>query len=146
MIDVLAWLLAIVLGSIAVLHAYWANGGKWPAADESGLIRTVFGDQVRHRLPPPWTIWLVAGLIAVTAVWPLLLVQAIAAPLPRFIVPGMGAALAAIFLLRGVAGYLPGWRRAHALEPFASLDIRLYSPLCFLIGGGFAALVMRSRF
>ena len=52
-----------------------------------------------------------------------------------------GLAIMAVFLLRGLAGYLPAWRRLHPREPFASYDGRYYSPLCLLIATGYAALL-----
>ena len=41
---------------IALLHAYWAVGGRW------GLAEAVGGPE--KPLPPPWAIWLVTTLLA----------------------------------------------------------------------------------
>jgi hypothetical protein len=136
--------LATLLAPIALLHAYWARGGLWPGRDEGELISRVIGDARLRRLPPPFVIWIVASLILVSAVWALLLLPAGASLLPRYLRSGIGLALAAVFLVRGAAGYLPAWRRAHGLQPFARLDMRVYSPLCLLIGAGFGQLVLRS--
>jgi hypothetical protein len=54
----------------------------------------------------------------------------------------LGVALAAIFIGRGVLGYTPSWRARFPTEPFATLDRKNYSPLCFWIGAGFLILVL----
>jgi hypothetical protein len=141
--DAVAYVLALVLAGVALLHAHWASGGLWPAASEPELIRQVFGDARRH-LPPAWTIWTVAGLIGITGAWPLLLASGAAAPLPGHVASVIGAVIGLIFLARGGAGYLPAWRSAHPLQPFATLDMALYSPLCIAIGAGYGYLVARS--
>jgi uncharacterized membrane protein len=94
-------------------------------------------------MPSPGLSLLVALAIAVTAIWPLLLEQmpGVAATRP-FILLG-GLAIMAVFLLRGVAGFLPAWRRLHPREPFASYDRRYYSPLCLLIAAGYAVLLLQ---
>jgi hypothetical protein len=85
----------------------------------------------------------VAVALAVVALWPLWLVGLLTAPLPRLIVAGVGAAIAATFLARGVAGYAPAWRRHFTAEPFASRDVRYFSPLCLILAAGFAVLLLR---
>jgi uncharacterized membrane protein YuzA (DUF378 family) len=119
----IAALLALLLGAVPLLHAYWAMGGLWPGRSEADLIARVIGDRRRRHMPHAKLTWLVALLIGIAAVWPL---------------------LALVFLARGGAGYLPAWRRAHSLDPFARLDRSLYSPLCLLVGAGFLYLVFRS--
>jgi Protein of unknown function (DUF3995) len=140
----IAALLALLLGAVALLHAYSAMGGLWPGRSEADLIASVIGDKRRRRMPHATLTWLVALLIGIAAVWPLLLRMRSASPLPGSLVSGIGAALALVFLARGGAGYLPAWRRAHSLDPFARLDRSLYSPLCLLVGAGFLYLVFRS--
>ena len=61
-----------------------------------------------------------------------------ASPLPAL----AGLAVAFVFLARGIAGFTPAWRRLTPEQPFASLDVRYYSPLCLAIGSGFAALAI----
>ena len=52
------------------------------------------------------------------------------------LVPGL------LFLARGIAGYLPAWRQAHPEEPFRTNDLRVYSPLCLIVGVGFIVLAL----
>ena len=132
--------LALLLGAIAGLHAYWRRGGLWPAARVEELVATVIGNGRARRMPSPGLSLLVALAIALTALWPLLLACATgSATLLRL----CGLAIMAVFLLRGVAGFLPAWRRLHPREPFASYDRCYYSPLCLLVAAGYAALLLR---
>ncbi|MBL8675281.1 MAG: DUF3995 domain-containing protein, partial [Rhodospirillales bacterium] len=91
---------------------------------------------------PPVACLLAAAAVAVAAVWPMLLVATATTAPPRAVIVGVGAAIAVVFLLRGVAGYLPAWRRRFATEPFAMRDITLFSPLCFIIAAGYGALLL----
>lgn len=138
MISVIAVELALLLGAIAGLHAYWGWGRLWPAASEAELVATVIGDARAKRMPSPSLCLLVALAIAVTAIRPLLLACRTGSAVPLRL---GGFAIMAVFLLRGVGGFLPAWRRLHPREPFASYDRRYYSPLCLLIAAGYAVLL-----
>ena len=50
-------------------------------------------------------------------------------------------AASAVFLGRGIAPWIPAWRRLTPQQPFARLDRRLYGPLCLLIGAGLLLIV-----
>ena len=138
----IAILLFVVLGAVALLHAYWALGGLWPGKDEADLVRHVIGEPRRTRMPPVWITWGVVAAILVAAVWPLFAAGLVAPPVPSALVLGVAALIGVVFLLRGVAGYTPAWRRGHAAEPFARRDRRLFSPLCLLLAAGYGALVV----
>ncbi|WNJ88897.1 DUF3995 domain-containing protein [Bosea sp. 685] len=141
MIMAVATVLALVLAAIAGLHVYWGLGGRWPASTQQGLVSTVVGDARLKRMPPPLLCIAVAAAIAVTALWPLLLAGSFAGVAPRRLILGAGVAIMAVFLLRGVAGYVPAWQRKHVLEPFATLDRCCYAPLCLAIAAGYAVLL-----
>jgi hypothetical protein len=136
-------LLFLVLLAIAALHLAWARGVVWPAQDEPGLVAMVIGMEGIGRLPPKKLTYLVAVTLAFGAVTALLL--AFDVVLPGNALGYVGAGFAAVFVLRGVLGYLPPWRKRHPLEPFATLDRIIYSPACILLGEGFFSLVS-SRF
>lgn len=121
MTAAIAIALALLLAIIAGLHAYWGRGGLWPAASEDELIATVIGNAEAKRMPSPALCLLVALAIAVTAIWPLLLVQMLGTAALRPLLQLGGFAIMAVFLLRGVAGFLPAWRRLHPLEAFRQL-------------------------
>ncbi|SFC25389.1 Protein of unknown function [Bosea sp. CRIB-10] len=143
MTTAIAIALALLLAVIAGLHAYWGRGGLWPAASEDELIATVIGNARAKRMPSPGLCLLVALAIALTAMWPLLLARMAGPAALRPLLQLGGFAIMAVFLLRGVAGFLPAWRRLHPREPFASYDRRYYSPLCLLIAAGYAVLLLQ---
>lgn len=140
MTAAIAAALALLLACIAGLHAYWGRGGLWPAASEGELVATVIGNARAKRMPSPGLCLLVALAITVTAIWPLLLAYKTGSAV---LLQLGGFAIMAVFLLRGIAGFLPAWRRLHPREPFASHDRRYYSPLCLLIAAGYAALLLQ---
>jgi len=144
MTAVIASALALLLAAVAALHAYWGRGGLWPAASEEELIATVIGNARARPMPSPGLCLLVALAIALTAIWPLLLMQISGMAALRPLILLGGFAIMAVFLLRGIAGYLPVWRRLHPREPFASNDRRYYSPLCLLVAAGYAVLLLSS--
>jgi hypothetical protein len=134
--------LLVVLGTIALLHAYWALGGFWPGRDEADLIRKVAGAADATRMPPAAITGLVAGAIAVTAVVPLFLGGLIELPGVGRAIAVLGACIGFVFLARGIAGYLPAWRRRWPREPFATRDVRYFSPLSLLVAAGYAVLLL----
>lgn len=134
----------LLLAAVAGLHAYWGLGGLWPARSEQELVATVIGDARAQRMPAPWLCLLVAAAIAVTALWPLLLAGAFGSATARRLLWFGGVAIMLVFLLRGLAGFLPAWRRLHPREPFASHDRRYYSPLCLAVAAGYALLLQGS--
>ena len=138
--TMIALALTIIVAAIAVLHAYWAAGGLWPGTSPADLSNIVVGDPRARHMPPPMLTALVAVTIAGVAAWPLLLSPLAA----RYIAPELAAAgswaIAAVFLLRGIAGFTPWMARLHSAEPFASYDRKYYSPLCLALGAGFLIL------
>ena len=132
----IAFLLSAALFAIALLHAWWGLGGRWPASDEAKLARTVVGDG-RTRMPPPWQCYAVAALLTMVALWPWLI---LALPSDNVVV-AVGYVITGVFILRALAVASPRWRTHFPAEPFATYDRRLYGPLCFTIGICFAALL-----
>ena len=131
--------LSTVLLLIAALHAYWGLGGIWPERSAADLARAVIGDG-RTRMPPPWSCFTVAALLLVVAAWPWAM---LAAPDSQPVLV-VGIVSAAIFFVRGSAGYSPRWRQRFSTEPFATRDMRFYSPLCMALATGMMALLARS--
>ena len=126
--------------AIAALHAYWATGGLWPGASPADLSNIVVGRVEARTMPRPKLTALVAAMIAAAAAWPLLLAPLVS----RYLAPELAAlgsyALAAVFLLRGVAGFTPWMAKRHSAEPFANYNRKYYSPLCLALGAGFLIL------
>ena len=134
---ILAVALSLVLAAIAALHAYWGCGGLWPERTESDLARAVIGDG-RARMPGAVACFVVAAVLAAVATWPWLIVRR---PDNRIVLLG-GLVIAAVFFLRGCAGYSLRWRTRHGAEPFATRDMRFYSPLCLVLAAAFVALLI----
>jgi hypothetical protein len=134
----LAAILTLTLAAIAVLHAYWGFGGVWPGRDAADCARRVGGFRGVRAMPGPAACFAVAAALAIAALVPMFIVG-------RFGVLSAlaGLAVALVFLGRGGAGFTPAWRRHTPEQPFATLDVRYYSPLCLAIGIGFAALTFK---
>ena len=132
---------AIVL-AIAGVHAYWGCGGIWPAPSAERLAKAVVGTPGIQAMPSAPACFAVAVILAGIGVWPVFAAGIIAEPWPHWLTSVPGFAIAAVFLGRGVAGYTSAWRRRFGERPFASLDRRVYSPLCLLIGASYFALLL----
>jgi hypothetical protein len=140
--QIVALALGALLWALAGLHAYWGRGGLWPEADEASLARTVIGAAGVREMPSASACYGAASVLFFAGLWPLTMIAGLMpALLPAELMLLAGYGLAAIFLGRGAAAYLPVFRRVFSEEPFATLDRRLYGPLCLAIGFGFSFLL-----
>jgi uncharacterized protein DUF3995 len=138
----LAAILTLVLAAIAALHAYWGFGGVWPGRDAADCARRVGGFRGARTMPGAAACFAVAAAIAIAGAIPIIILGP--SGMPASALPALaGLAVALIFLARGIAGFTPAWRRYTPEQPFARLDVRYYSPLCLVIGAGFAALAIK---
>ncbi len=144
--TVLAWVMAVVLWGIAALHSYWGAGGVWPGTDALSLARTVVGARGIKRMPSTSACLLVAAVLVGLGHVALELAGVVPILLPEPLLTLVAAGSAIVFLGRGFAAYLPSWRRLVPDEPFASLDRRLFGPLCLALGFGFVVLVLKGVF
>ena len=138
MIMGIAALVFIPLLAVSLAHLVWSFGGTWPIRDRQLLAQTVIGRPGVTRVPR-LASFVVAVAIFAAGIVALSLADETAGGLW---LSALGLLLAALFIARGVAGYLPQWRAQFPVEPFATLDRRQYSPLCFFIGAGFLLLVI----
>ena len=143
MIALLAIALWAVLAAIAVLHAAWGLGSHWPCESEESLVRTAGGTPGATRMYPPSACFAVAAILAGVSAWPLFATGLLPVAWPSWLTALAGAGIAAVFVVRGIAGYVPAWRTLHSAEPFATLDRRFYAPLCFALGAGFIVILLR---
>ena len=131
--SILIPVLVAALAVIAVIHALWGFGIWVPISDEARLVRAVVGARDTTRMPGPIPCGLVAaGLIVI--------IGAIFAPdtfIRGFILWSAGIVL----MLRGVLTWVPVWRVMTPVEPFATLDRWVYSPLCLALGIGIICVV-----
>ena len=130
-----AVVLSLVVFAISFIHFQWGRGSHWPEANEEALARAVVGDGRRH-MPPPIACIAVSAVLVLVALWPLCVVTGVT-DLP---VPQTSVTIGGVFVGRGLAGYVPRWRELFSDEPFTTRDKRFYSPLCIVLGLGYAAL------
>lgn len=141
--TLLAFGLAAILLILAALHAYWGFGGFWPGHDAKSCARTVIGSRGVTTMPAPSACFAVTAMLAVASLIALAQGGILALGLPTILWSLVTLGVMLVFLGRGVAGYVPAWRRLWPEQPFARLDVRLYSPLCLAIGIGFAVLLLK---
>jgi len=135
--------LALILAAGALLYLLWAAGVTFPFANEQALARSLIGRRGITRLPSRRSFVFVALLLIVAALFAFLL-GGFSAQMPQlkpFLAP-VGLLLALIFLGRGIAGVLPAFERAAPEQPYLSLNRRIYSPLCTMVGAGFLFLTL----
>lgn len=126
----------VALAAIGGLHAVWALGVPWPAADATGLAQTVVGTT---DFPSAGATWAVAGLLGAAVV----VVQSRVRPNARLaVVPYPVAELGVrvitgVLALRGAGGLVvSALGLGQPTAPFRALDLALYSPLCLLLAWG----------
>jgi hypothetical protein len=137
----LAFLIFFLLTAIAAIHLLWAFGLRWPVESERALVALVVGATGSTQMPGPVKCIAAAAAIFCAGLLALALVRPIGLS-GAATLPWVGAAAALVFMIRGVAAYLPMWRRLFAQEPFATMDRTWYGPLCLLLAAGFIVLLM----
>ncbi len=125
----LAVLISALLFVPAALHLLWAIGAWAPIRDEAALARATVGAPGITKMPGPIPCAVVFVALSFAAALPHLTTF----PLRSLLL----LAIAAVFVLRGIAAYLPVWRKLVPEEPFATLDQRYYGPLCLVLGASF---------
>lgn len=132
-----AWTGALILALIALLHVYWAFGGRWGAA---AAIPEIPGKGAAFR--PGFAATLLVALALGVAVGLILArIEVLPRAWPRALETGLLWAGAAVFGLRalGEFRYVGFFARVRDTR-FARMDRRLYSPLCLGLAGLFGAL------
>ena len=140
--TVLAYLLCISLCVIGAIHFLWAMGSTWPCKDEVTLAKTVVGTRGVEKMPPRWASMFVAACMVAAGIWALELRGRGPVNLSQVVAFVGGLGLAAAFSMRGILGVFPAFEKMSPEQPFLRLNRRVYSPLSFLIGVGFALLVL----
>ena len=131
-IRIVAGLVAVTLGALALLHLYWAAGGAWggQAAVPERAGAPLF-------VPSATACVVVAALLSSAAA--LVCLRAVGWA-PRFFpratqIGVLGVAL--VFVGRAVGDFRwIGFFKRERASRFAQLDSRVYSPLCLALGLG----------
>ena len=124
---------------VAFAHFLWSLGRTWPIRNEVLLAQSVVGTPGITQMPSRWLTLLVSIMLLAAGIVALALADHTSG---GAWLTALGIGLAALFIGRGVLGYTPAWRERFPTEPFATLDRKNYSPLCFWIGAGFLILVL----
>lgn len=136
-----ASIIFLALLTVSIAHFLWSVGSPWPIRDPELLSRTVVGNPNIKRVPR-LASFVVAVLVLIAAIIGVSLADRQSGGI---LLTLAGVGLALIFGARGIIGYLPAWRARFSLEPFATLDRRIYSPLCLVVAACYLILVI-SRF
>jgi len=132
----LSLLLFIIFTLIALLHFYWAVGGKW------GLDATLPTNSQGERLlsPGPFACTVVGLGLSTFAFIYLEKSELISNSLPEWLLFYSGWIIPSIFLLRAIGdGKMVGFFKRIKDTHFAKMDTRYFSPFClFLALSGFA--------
>lgn len=132
---------AIVLGAIGALHAAWALGSTFPAADAASLARAVVGGDT---FPSAAASAVVAGLLGTATV----VIAARSFPqtrlgrrLPGLVTrPGV-VVIGAVLALRGAGGLIVSALGTPATAAtFRVLNFVAFSPLCIALAAALARL------
>lgn len=130
MTSLTALLVAATLALIALVHVYWALGGRtaWVAALPEVDGRPAFTPRRPMTLLVAVALLVAALLVAVTGGW-------LRAPLPRVAARGLTGLLALVFVARAIGDFrLVGFFKRVRGTRFATLDSTLYAPLCLVLG------------
>jgi Protein of unknown function (DUF3995) len=136
-------ILAGILATASLVYLAWAAGLNLPFPNEQALARALIGRRGIDRVPSRRAFAFLAVLLMAAALAAYLM-GGFSERVPEskpFLLP-VGLFLAAVFFGRGIAGVLPAFERAAPEQPFLSLNRRLYSPACVLIGLGFLFLTI----
>lgn len=129
----IAWTVAVVLGSLAGLHLHWAAGGRtgWIAAVPEREGKPLF-------TPGPGACAAVALLLSLAGLLALGAAEVLdLAPLPQPLVRAGAGLAGAVLVLRAVGDFRwIGFFKRRADTRFAALDTKVYSPLCLALGAG----------
>jgi len=121
--------LAVILGGLSLLHAYWALGGQRGSAYSAPTVngRRMFD-------PTPAATWVVCGLLGIAVIVVMGKAGWIGTgPLPVLFDAGVWL-LGLVFALRSIGNLRTfGFFKTITDTPFAEWDTWLYSPLCLLL-------------
>jgi hypothetical protein len=131
MYTIIAIILFVIFLLIAVIHIYWAFGGKWG----SGSVIPTRDNMVKVAMPGMIpTLAVAAGLLSF-GVFILVKTELLNIHLPLWLNRYGLFVIAGVFLLRAIGEFkYIGFFKKIRNTGFGRNDTRYYSPLCLLIG------------
>ena len=132
MTNILAIVIVAVFVVLALVHVYWALGGRfaWLAAIPEVGGRPTFTPSAALTFLVAVALLACAGLVAGT-------VGILAVPVSPGVLKWLAFALALLLLLRAVGDFrLVGFFKRVRGTSFARLDTLVYSPLCLALSLG----------
>lgn len=137
----IAYPLMSLLLLIALIHAYWGLGGRWPGTDDFSFVEHVVGRTKDMQPPSPLSCFGVAAALFITAGLVATKAGLISpSPIPSIAIDVAFWGAASVFALRGIAGFVPAAMAYARDTPFHRLNRLYYSPLCLIIAAGFAQI------
>lgn len=134
---VLGGIAAAVLALVGALHVVWMFS-PWPVRTREEFARKVVGVESEDLPSRPLTA-LVALALAAAAYLVAARAGLVAVIGPDWGVPVGTAVVAGVLLLRGLAGFATSARKD---TEFAYWDLRVYAPLCVVLGGACLAVAL----
>lgn len=128
--PLVAFVLAAILSTLCLVHAYWALGGRSPSAATVPEVagRPAFKPSRLGTLAVAIALFVAATLVAIAG---RLLADPLAPPTVRILTFGLGG----VFLARSVGDFrLVGFFKRVRGSQFARLDSFFYAPLCLILG------------
>jgi hypothetical protein len=139
--NLLVIVLATVFVVLALVHAYWAFGGRipWPAVVPEVRGRPAFTPSALATFVVAVALFACAGLITATA-------GVLTVPVSPVVLTWLTFALAVVLLLRAVGDFrLVGFFKRVRGTTFARLDTVIYSPLCLALSLGVFIVALSHR-
>jgi hypothetical protein len=139
--DLVAIVIVAVFVVLALVHAYWAFGGRtaWLAAIPEVGNRPAFIPSAVATFLVAVALLACAGLIAATA-------GVLAVPVSPSVLTWLTFALALVLLLRAVGDFkLVGFFKRVRGTNFARWDTVIYSPLCLALSLGALIVALGHR-
>ncbi len=135
--ELISYVIFTVLAVVSIVHIGWAFGMAWPAKSRAELPAMVAGVPNSNPMPPAaLTLIVAAGIFGfgIAAIWGVGMISLGALdPYRGWVL----LTITAIFALRGVATYLPFGPLQASVQPFRTLDLRYFAPLCLLLAAGY---------
>ncbi|MGQ0839039.1 DUF3995 domain-containing protein [Actinokineospora sp.] len=135
--TVVGGIAAVALVLVGALHVVWMFS-TWPVQTRAEFARRVV-DVPEERLPSPPLTGAVAFLLFAGGYLVAARAGIVGGVGPDWLVPAGAATVAAVLLLRGLSGLAVSARRD---TEFAWWDLRIYAPLCVVLGGLCAAVAL----